>query len=314
MGHHDNGKSASSFEVRIGTLDDVPAMADLAGRQGYDRKATARGCERVLRERFGFSVVATTEKPEGARLVAYENACLLRPHLGTKIRCGGKPFSHTLAHENDRFVASEAEVGRANGDSGLDCFVTHFLVEQTLAPKETERTVATLASGFVERFVGNHVRAIMHEVRGLEAARETEYGGWEIVETYEPWHLRSGGVEATRSILIQAQAAGAMRHHNFLVSRMLNYHPPTLLLPPAAREVLRCAYLGWTDARIVSDLGLTSASLNSRWTRIFDIAERKMPELFAQGDGPRARDRQRLLAHIRNHPEEMWPYEPVHEG
>ena len=313
MGHSNGTKCTSSFDVRIGTFDDIQAMADLAVRQGYDRRPFTLACERLLREVYGFSLVVTCNPP-GERMVAFENATLLRPHAGTKIRCGGVPFSELLLDERERLIANEGEIGRANGDSGVDLFVAHFIIDHELATKERERAISTLASGFVERYVGNHVRSVLHELRGAEAAQAATYGGWEVAATYEEWGERSGRAQESCPILVRNDSASAVRHHNFLVARMLNYRPPTLMLPPAAREVVRCAYLGWSDTRIVTDLGLTTASLNSRWTRILDIAERRAPEIFANGTGGRVRDRHRLLAYIRNHPEEMWPYEPQRKG
>lgn len=302
-----------SFHVRVTTFDDVPAIVELAAKCGEDPRVVGQGCRRVLCEPYGFSVVVTARTDGSERLAGVLSIPVLRPRLGNRIRQDGVPFRDLLGAGTERLVANEDEVGRQNGDSGNDMIISHYFQDPTLPAQSKERVMTMLASGFVDRFAGNKVRSVLIEARGLEMAKGAGAAGYETVETYEEWFRQGGRDEATRPILVQSERSLAARSHNFLLMRLLDYQPPVLRLPPAAREVVRAAYLGYSDSRIVSEFGLTTASLNSRWTRILDIAEGKMPSLFANGSRARQRDRQPLLAYLRHHPEEMWPYEPQRE-
>ena len=163
---------------------------------------------------------------------------------------------------------------------------------------------AQMASTFVDMYAGNRVRSVLYQVRGRSAANIARPGGYETIATYENLEID----DEERPLLLRYTDHNPS-HHNLLVTRFLQYRPPVLRLPPGGREILRFAAMGQTDAQIVVRHGIRPSSLNSRWTRVLDVAEAKMPRLFEGAIGGKGRDRLPLLTYVRNHPEELWPYE-----
>ena len=194
-------------------------------------------------------------------------------------------------------------MGRRNATLGLDGILSHFVVSRDLPAGERGRVRAQMASTFVDLYAGNRVRNVFYQVRGRDAAENARPGGYEPIATYDDLDVE--GVE--RPLLLRYSDHNPL-HHNLLLMRFLQYRTPVLRLPPGGREVLRFASMGETDAQIVARHGIRPSSLNSRWTRVLDIAEAKMPRLFEGSTGGKSRDRLPLLTYVRNHPEELWPY------
>ena len=87
------------------------------------------------------------------------------------------------------------------------------------------------------------------------------------------------------------------------------------------QELLLAALKGFTDPELASELGLTEEAVKRRWAALFSRVEESMPELFSslrarsctqsssQQRGPQKRHR--ILAYVRDHPEELRPYASV---
>jgi len=79
-----------------------------------------------------------------------------------------------------------------------------------------------------------------------------------------------------------------------------------------SQELLRHALRGDTDDELARALGITTAAVKKRWIKIFEDVERRVPSfgnLSPSHDSVRGPQRRhRLLAYVREHPEELRPF------
>ena len=85
-----------------------------------------------------------------------------------------------------------------------------------------------------------------------------------------------------------------------------------LRLRPAEQELLAAALSGQTDAELSADLELTVEATKKRWLSIFERIDQFKREILTQtavdSDGRGPQKRHRVVAYIRNHPEELRPF------
>ena len=296
-------ESVSTFFYTPGVPSDEEDVARLASREGMIDAGKA--FQAAMREPFGFTLVVRRKTEGRSEVVAFEIAFLLRSSTSKSLQEGKETFGGLLDSHDGALFPDEQQVGRANARSGSDVLLSHFVYSSRLPPWEQARVKAQLASTFIDLYGGNRIRAILFQVASPDVAAIARPGGYETIADYANVEFESH----ERPLLLRYTDHDPT-HHNLLIMRLLHYRPPVLRLPPGGREIVRFAAMGLSDAQIVERYGIRSSSLNSRWTRALDIAEAKMPELFHGQGTVKARDRMPLLAYVRNHPEELWPYSP----
>lgn len=284
-------------------------MIALAQKVGTAPDRIAFELRTVLSETYGFALLAAERTPAGEKLVGFQTGMLLSHGTSARALEGGIPFTELFDGGATRLGPTETQLGRANADDGVDYLSVHYVFDGGLPEDLKNRSVADFKINFSNCFSGNRLRHIYYVARGLADTESWLTGPFEIVDDYARWSAENHVGEPDRPYLIQSDLGKAVRNKNYALVRFLSYHPPVLRFPPAAREVLRHAYLGWSDAHMVATWGTTLPALKSRWNRILDIADRKMPYLFGPAAGETGRDRQPLLAYLRSHPEELWPFE-----
>ena len=302
------------LEVRRGTLADAPAMGRVAYRiVDLDARTGTAECARILREPFAFSAVAFHRLPNGeARLVGAINGALLRPAFAEKLLRSERPYFHRRVAEATEppFPQTEAEVGQANAEEGLDLFLTHFAFDADLNLEEGTRARLMLVPYFVERFAGNRLRSLMVDTVGRENTAAAQSAGWETVTTFPAWRREHGVAERDGPHLMRITLDGAMGAQNLHMARLLQYEPPRLRFPSGARDLLRAALNGEADREYAARHGITPKSVDSAWDRIRGIVTRTMPDLLPSEAGEaKTGARRALLAYLRHYPEALWPYE-----
>ena len=93
---------------------------------------------------------------------------------------------------------------------------------------------------------------------------------------------------------------------------LFTYLEPVMRLRDTDQELLLAALDGLTDGQLADVLDLKLPALKKRWASLFDRVGRVRPDLVPQSDretpdtrGPQKRHR--LLAYLREHPEELRP-------
>ncbi len=297
--------------TRHGLQDDAIEMGGMAYRAvDLELERAAYECRRILREPFAFSAVVTQSiPPRSERIVGVLNGILLKPWFSARLFEGETPYFHRHVETaiSSPFPDDE-EIGRANAGEGLDLFLAHFAVDEAFDDAEAIRIRGLLVSYFVDQFSGNRLRSILVETVGRENTAMAMNSGFEVVTSYPSWRAANNSLERDGPHLLRMDLHRTLEVQNFHLARLLQYRTPLFHFPPGARELLRFALQGLTDVQLVSARSISSKSIASTWTRIYRIVEEVMPNLLPSGLIGKPDRRLALMAYLRNHPEELWPY------
>jgi hypothetical protein len=199
---------------------------------------------------------------------------------------------------------SRAQIGAGNAGEGLD-FVNMYGTwrDGIMNADQLAEVHALLGTSFVEHFAGYRFNRVLKEAVGhsrIALARAT--GTYRLVAEFQ--ESQSALVVVTRESVLTAPYSVA--------ARMYRYQAPILRLRPAEQTLLTAALGGKTDAELSADLGLSIEAIKKRWMSVFDRVDEFKPEILERADadsdarGPQKRHR--VVAYIRNHPEELRPF------
>lgn len=105
----------------------------------------------------------------------------------------------------------------------------------------------------------------------------------------------------------------ALRQYGTWVSTLFNYSPPLFHLRPSQQRLLLLALGGLTDQELADRLCISLSAVKECWRRIYDTVADRNPKLIPDvllesGSHERgAMKKQRLLAYLREHMEELRP-------
>jgi hypothetical protein len=201
-------------------------------------------------------------------------------------------------------VLTRAEIAAGNAGPGIDFVNLHGAWRDgILTPDQLAEVHALLGTSFVEHFAGYHFNRVLKEAIGasrIALARAT--GTYRLLAEFP--ESESALAAATRESVQAAPYSVA--------AAMYRYQPPVLRLRPAEQALLTAALSGKTDAELSVDLGLSIEATKKRWLSVFGRIDQFKPEILNQSDsdteGRGPQKRHRILAYIRNHPEELRPY------
>jgi hypothetical protein len=216
----------------------------------------------------------------------------------------------------DSPLLSDAAVRDANSTVGLNLVVWH----NTVHPEDMRRAeVSTPAmTSFEEYCRGFRLRELMGQADCLEQLNgmrnagglyfhgdENRYGSFPEVGALdfgnEP---RNTGL--SRDI--------AFRHGGSWVGSLFLYAPPQFCFSRSEQRLLSSALSGGTDPELSDDLGISLAAVKKTWRVIYDrvaacqpvpVSTSSQTEEWTQARGKQKK--QRLLAYLREHPEELRP-------
>jgi hypothetical protein len=91
---------------------------------------------------------------------------------------------------------------------------------------------------------------------------------------------------------------------------LFDYHRPVLGLSQSEQRLLISALTGITDEELAEALGISLSAVKKRWISIHRRVQDAKPELVSRNipaSGRGKEIRRRLLAYLRDHPEELRP-------
>lgn len=161
-------------------------------------------------------------------------------------------------------------------------------------------------------FDGYRVRQVLLEaISATEIEQVKSFKVWKLLSTLEEYHRRNPGNSWNRDrALFAIDFAGG---HSFEVTAGHN-REPILGLRSIDQELLEAALRGTTDMELSEELGLKLPALKKRWASVFNRVAIAKPDLLPGLDDNldrQTRGRQkkhRLLAYVREHPEELRPF------
>jgi hypothetical protein len=208
-------------------------------------------------------------------------------------------------YQQRAMVLSAAEIARGNAGHGLDLVVLYgSWLAPILTPWENAQVQTLLPATLAELTAGYRVNRMFAEaiggneisfVRGTGIARE--------IGTFP---------ELNRVInLTTPQDAFAIP--GSFVRPMFIHREPLLRLSRSEQQLLSAAVKGQTDPELAASLDLTMPAVKARWRSVFarlaDINQPGLPPELSGKVGRGPQKRHRVLAFIREHPEELRPYD-----
>jgi DNA-binding CsgD family transcriptional regulator len=204
----------------------------------------------------------------------------------------------------DSPLLSRAQIAAGNAGAGID-FVNMYGTwrEGILNNDQLSEVHALLGTSFVEHFAGYRFNRVLKEAVGQSSiALALATGTYRIVAEFNK--SESALAVATRESVLAAPYSVA--------AALYRYQTPELHLRPAEQSLLIAALAGKTDAELSEELGLSIEAIKKRWMSIFDRIDEFKPEILsregADSDGRGPQKRHRVVAYIRNHPEELRPF------
>lgn len=216
----------------------------------------------------------------------------------------------------DSPVLSDAAVRDANSTVGLNLVVWHNTVHPEDLRKAEVQTPTMIS--FDKNYRGFWLREVMGQADCLEQLdgmrnagglyfnqAENCYGNFPEVSAQdfgsEP---RNGGM--SRDL--------AFNHGGSWLGSLFLYAPPQFCFNRSEQRLLTSALEGGTDEELGDSLGISLFAVKRKWRVIYDRVTARQPELIPSNSQPEewTQDRgkqkkQRLLAYLREHPEELRP-------
>jgi hypothetical protein len=172
-----------------------------------------------------------------------------------------------------------------------------------------------LARAYFESFVGYRLRRMLYEiVDEYEFEKLKGYRGIRIVKRLSmpnlpgvpsPWTGNRALCEATAESFSDDPASVAAR-------LFLDHTTPILEFTPSQKRLLSAALRGAENADLAHGLCRTPAAVKRTWTGIFEKCARHYPGLLPATEGSMRgqQKRHKVMAYIRQHPEELRPFLP----
>jgi hypothetical protein len=262
-----------------------PPVSNLSG--GARRTLCASDGRQIIG--FGAAMFVSTE---------FADSELANPRPGINARF------IAAVHEQRPIALTAAEVAQSNAGEGLDLLVLYgSWLAPMLSPWENAQVQTLLPLTLAQLTAGYRVNRMFAEaigdnevafVRGTGIARE--------IATFP---------ELNRVINVTTPQEAFAQPGSF-VRPMFIHREPLLRLSKTEQELLAPALAGQTDSELAASLHLTMPAVKARWRSLFArLAQIEQPDLAPEFNGKGGRGpqkRHRVLAYVREHPEELRPY------
>lgn len=212
-------------------------------------------------------------------------------------------------------VATYEEVRDANTRSDLvQVILDASWKEDSLHPEQIQEVRVFLARSYQELHAGYRLSKMLSElVDERDFLHAQGLRPFRIVDRFEEYRKAHPDSVWNPNRALSMATAESMRGDPGSVAAELfyNHRDPRFGLTREEQELLEVALDGVEDATAAKVLFVTLPAIKRRWQNIFHRIGALMPDLCPpDGEGTRGiQKRQRILSYIRNHPEEIRPFD-----
>lgn len=217
--------------------------------------------------------------------------------------------------DDDSAVATYEEVRDANTRGDLDQVVLDTSwKEGHLDAEQVHEVRILLAKSYQELYAGYRLSRILAElVDERDFWHAQGLRPFQIVDRFEEyWKSNPDSQWNPKRALIVATAETMRGDPGSVAAELFHHHrDPQFGFTREEQDLLEVALEGVDDAAGAKALFVTLPAIKRRWQNIFHRVGALMPDLCPpDGDGTRGiQKRQRILTYVRNHPEELRPFE-----
>jgi DNA-binding CsgD family transcriptional regulator len=338
-----NGLGRLVRDQRAKTPDGINLMArkgsaqDLANCYALHealRLPYAKTSRRILSEMWGallsngamqLFLVEDRGKPAGSRIVSFNATVFVTDEFCSQARSTLPPYLGVeLARQylsRQLHVLDREQVARTNAGDGLNvvmCFegwAQHgFSLEQFLTIREKQSEAFYLAMR------GYRIKEFLTDPIGTETSQWMLDAGARLRRDYSNYFRQNRlpkPVSSRCPSLVGLTKEEALAHPGSNIGSLFIYTAPRFQFSRSQRVLLRHAIMGETCQRLAISLSLSPWTVKKRWQaiyeRVMEVDSELLPPPIAYGvhvSSRGAERRRHLLNYLRQHLEELRPYEP----
>ncbi len=268
-------------------------------------------------------VVEDRSKPISSRIVSFNTAFFVTDEFASEVQSTLAPYLgvHMARYYSSRElpILNRQQIARANAHDGLSvlmcfggCEHNSLSGEQFLAVREKQREAFRVALS------GYHVKQFLAEPIGEETLQWMLDGGVHLRRDYSNYFLKHGAAvtkAAQRPWLVGLTKEEAFAHPGSYFAGFFVYTPPRFHFNRSEQVLLRRALMGKTCEDLAASLFISPWTVKKRWHAIYeqvaDIDSELLPPSIADGRHATSRGAERrrhLLSYLRQHPEELRPF------
>jgi len=218
----------------------------------------------------------------------------------------------------DSPILSDKEVAEANTSGGLNLIGWHGAtsVEDAKQPEVLNFVFST----FIELHRGFLIKELLGQADSPEVLQSMRNSGGYFYDPqrreFVPSIPGSPDEIARRPHLMGSTRDLALAGTWLSGSAMFAYQPPRFFFSRSEQRLLQAAMQGSTDTELSEQLGVTASSVRRCWLSIYDRVAMQAPQVlgqavaaeFEKASTVRGKGKKyRLLAYLREHPEELRP-------
>jgi hypothetical protein len=218
---------------------------------------------------------------------------------------------------------SDKDLLRSNSGVGVNLFAwpLGFRTEYMKKPE----VLNTLLGTFIHEVRGYKVKEFIGQSSDIEGTRVSLNSG-ALLLTGEG-SFRELPAERAQELLskphiIHIVRESALKSIGAWSSSIFVYRPPLVCFSMSEQKLLNAALQGGTDQELSNDLAISVSAIKKAWCSIHERAAKHLPDKVLnldsqpdRRDGDRGKQKkQRLLAYLREHPEELRPYSRKFSG
>jgi hypothetical protein len=269
-------------------------------------------------------LVEDRSKPLSSRIVSFNAAFFVTDEFCSEAQSTLPPYLglHMARHYSSRElpILNCQQVARANAHDGLNvlmCFEgwerNGLSREQFLAVREKQ------SEAFRLTLSGYQVKEFLAEPIGEETLQWMLDGGIHLRRDYSSYFLKHRAPvpkAAQRPWLVGLTKEEAFAHPGSYFASFFVYTPPRFHFNRSEQVLLRRALMGKTSEELAASLFISPWTVKKRWHAIYeevaDIDSELLPPSIADGLQATSRGAERrryLLSYLRQHPEELRPFD-----
>jgi hypothetical protein len=205
---------------------------------------------------------------------------------------------------------------RCDATVGLNLLVWHC----TTHPEDFKRVelLTAVMTAFEQAYRGFQLRELLQQADCLEHLHGMCNAG---ALYFDPLQGSYGSLPEINAHSFLAEPRNVGMTRDLVITRggswvglFFVYTPPRLGLSPSEQRLLHSAFSGGTDEELSDMLGISLFAVKKSWRAIYERVAEPLPELVPDrseidGQTPSRgkQKKQRLLAYLREHPEELRP-------
>jgi hypothetical protein len=212
-------------------------------------------------------------------------------------------------------IATYEEVRDANTHGDLEQVILDTSWKNgRLTVTQRDEVRVMLGRAYQELFSGYRFSRILTElVDDLDLWHVHDHRSFQIVDRFETFRLANPETTWNADRALAAVTVESMRDdpHSIAAELFQHHLQPQFTFTRVEQELLETALEGVNDASASKTLFVSVPAIKRRWANIFDRVAAIRPDLCPfDGDGTRGiQKRQRVLTYVRNHPEELRPFD-----